>query len=72
MEAELKKARIAWAIIFAMVCLWRTSEAGGDKGTLGVGFRAGITQFESDIQNPALGDLAAEVTGILESTIRSL
>lgn len=24
------------------------------------------------IQNPALGDLAAEVTGILESTIRSL
>jgi hypothetical protein len=58
MEAALKKARIAWAIIFALVCLWRTSEAGGDKGTLGIGFRAGITQFESDIQNPALGPLA--------------
>jgi len=37
-----------------LVCLIGTVAAGGEKGSLGVGFRSGVTQFEADIDKPAL------------------
>lgn len=47
----MKKAWMAILILFSLNTL---IFAGGEKGTLGVGFRAGVTQLEADINKPSL------------------
>lgn len=37
-----------------LVCLISIVFAGGEKGSLGVGFRSGVTQFEADVKKPSL------------------
>ncbi|MCI0515569.1 hypothetical protein L0128_20330 [candidate division KSB1 bacterium] len=49
----MKKARIAW-VMWLMIGLVQVSLAGGEKGSLGIGLRAGMTQFEADVPEPVL------------------
>jgi len=47
----LKKAWIAYLL---SVCCCSLLFAGGERSSLGLGFRAGVTQFEADVDKPGL------------------